>query len=92
MGKSVLKNANGDRYISARTLSDHLVLGTTFIRKLESEGVLQRTRKVSTSTRRGWRISGTCTASGGNHRRSTRPPPSWLRLAPIGRGYDRRSG
>jgi len=45
MAKSVLKNANGDRYVSARTLSDHLDLGATFIRKLESEGVLQRTPK-----------------------------------------------
>ena len=36
-------NGDASRYVSARTLSDHLDLGTAFIRKLESEGVLERT-------------------------------------------------
>jgi|RhiMethySRZTD1v2_1073278.scaffolds.fasta_scaffold10624_10 hypothetical protein len=43
MAKPVPRTNGDARYVSARTLSDHLDLGTTFIRKLESEGVLQRT-------------------------------------------------
>jgi len=69
-------------------LADHIDLGATYIRKLETKVSYGASYAASVSTRRALHISGTRGESAGS-RRNTRHKPNWRRHGPNGFSYER---